>query len=442
MISSTVNAHITGLLACPDCDLLQTVPAMEPGTTAKCSRCGHAIAFNKPDSFDRTLALTLAAAFVLIVANVMPLMELSVSGRTASTTIMGGAMEMWVRGERITALLVAFCTVFAPAIHLSIMLAVLLGARQVPAPAWVGTLLRWSRHYEPWGMIEVMMLGIMVALIKIAELATVLPGLGMIAAGALVVLIPAITVSFDPHEVWKRIEWADGEPPPEPSVATPHPRVKRSSRLTGFLTGMGLGLVSCETCGLLSKPADIHEAGNCPRCGAELEMRKHDMLQKSWAFLLAAFICYLPANILPVMVSQTLVGSEDDTILSGVVLLYKTGSWHLALIVLIASVVIPLAKIFAIGYLLVTVQRRSIKDQRDRMKLYRVIEFVGRWSMLDVFVVTFTVALIQMQPLMSIKPGTGVLFFAAVVVLTIIAAESFDPRYIWDSGEDKEEKNE
>ncbi len=367
----------------------------------------------------------------------MPLMDLSVSGRTASTTIIGGAMEMWIRGEKITAILVAFCTVVAPAIHIGAMLAVLMGARKYPVPAWVGTLLRWSHHYAPWGMIEVMMLGIMVALIKIAELATVFPGLGMFAAGALVVLIPAITVSFDPQAVWKRIEWADGEPPPEPSSAGPVPSVKSPAKKSVFLTGMRLGLVSCETCGLLSKPADIHEPGNCPRCGAQLEIRKHDTIQQSWAFLIAAFICYIPANILPVMVSQTLVGSEDDTILSGVVLLYKTGSWHLALIVLIASVVIPLAKIFAVGYLLVTVQRRSMKDQRDRMKLYRVVEFVGRWSMLDVFVVTFTVALIQLQPLMAIKPGTGVLFFAAVVVLTIIAAEKFEPRMIWDSGEEQ-----
>ena len=442
MASNMVNLHSTGLLACPDCDLLQSIPALAPGATARCGRCGHAVAFNKPDSLDRTLALALAAAFVLIVANVMPLMDLSVSGRTASTTIIGGAMEMWIRGEKITALLVAFCTVVAPAIHIGIMLAIVLNARKTPAPSWVGTLLRWSHYYEPWGMIEVMMLGIMVALIKIAELATVLPGLGMFAAGALVILVPAITVSFDPQEVWKRVVWADGEPPPEPPGFGPVPSGKSAPKLARILTGMRLGLVSCEFCGLLSKPADIHEPGNCPRCGAELEMRKHNTIQRSWALLIAAFICYIPANVLPVMVSTTFVGTEDDTILSGVVLLYKTGSWHLALIVLIASVIIPLAKIFCVGYLLVSVQRRSIKDQRDRMKLYRIVEFVGRWSMLDVFVVTFTVALIQLQPLMSIKPGTGVLFFAGVVVLTMIAAESFEPRLIWDSSGEKGGPNE
>jgi paraquat-inducible protein A len=201
----------------------------------------------------------------------------------------------------------------------------------------------------------------------------------------------------------------------------------------GVLTGIRLGLVSCESCGLLSRPLGVAEPGHCPRCGEELELRRHNAIQRTWALIIAAFICYIPANVLPVMVSNTLVSTEDDTILSGVVLLYETGSWPLALIVLIASVMIPLAKLGALAYLLITVQRRSIEGQNDRIRLYRIVEFVGRWSMLDVFVIAFTVALIQLQPLMSVEPGYGVLFFAAVVVLTMIAAETFDPRSIWDS---------
>jgi len=201
----------------------------------------------------------------------------------------------------------------------------------------------------------------------------------------------------------------------------------------GALTGIKLGLVSCESCGLLSRPVKVDEPGLCARCGEELELRRHNPIQRTWALIIAALICYIPANVLPVMVSTTLVSEEEDTILSGVVLLYTTGSWPLALIVLIASVMIPLAKLGALAYLLITVHRRSIRGQNDRIRLYRLVEFVGRWSMLDVFVITFTVALIQLQPLMSVEPGMGVLFFAAVVVLTMIAAETFDPRLIWDS---------
>jgi paraquat-inducible protein A len=201
----------------------------------------------------------------------------------------------------------------------------------------------------------------------------------------------------------------------------------------GMLTGIKLGLVSCEACGLLSRPVKVDEPGHCPRCGGELALRRHNAIQRTWALIIAALICYIPANVMPVMVSATLVSEEEDTIISGVVLLYTTGSWPLALIVLIASVMIPLGKLGALTYLLITVQCRSIRGHRDRLRLYRLVEFVGRWSMLDVFVITFTVALIQFRPLMSVEPGCGVLFFAAVVVLTMIAAETFDPRLIWDS---------
>jgi paraquat-inducible protein A len=425
------------IVACLDCDLLQHIPGLPPGATARCRRCGHAIAFSRPDFLDRTLALTVAAAIVSIIANVTPMMGLSVSGRQASTTIIGGAMEMWIQGQTITALLVLFCSVVAPAVYIGIMFAILLSVRRTPAPWWVGTLLKWAEFHQSWAMVEVMMLGVLVALIKIADLATVIPGIGMFAAGGLVVLITAITVSFDPHEVWQRIEWVGGETLPQLPVSQHAVSAKGASTGGGALTGMNLGLVSCESCGLLSRPADIHEPGYCPRCGEELAFRKHDAIQRTWAFIIAAFICYIPANLLPVMVSTTLGKSEDDTILSGVVLLYDTGSWPLALIVLIASVVIPLAKIMSLAYLLITVQRGSIKGRNDRQRLYRLVEFVGRWSMLDVFVIAFTAALIQLKPLMSIKPGAGVLFFAAVVVLTMIGAEKFDPRLIWDSSNEQ-----
>jgi paraquat-inducible protein A len=200
-------------------------------------------------------------------------------------------------------------------------------------------------------------------------------------------------------------------------------------------TAARAGLVSCEACGLLVRPASRKEPGHCPRCGGELEFRRHDVIQRTWALIIAAAICYLPANILPIMITNTFRGTEPDTILSGVVLLYKTGSWHLALLVLIASVMIPLAKLGALSYLLITVQRGSPRNQRDRARLFRLVDIIGRWSMLDVFVVTYTVALIQFQPLMSMAPSTGVLFFAAVVILTIFAAESFDPRLIWDQSQ-------
>jgi len=208
-----MSSLLENIIACPDCDLLQSIPALPPGSKARCLRCGHTVATSKPDSLNRTLALTIASAIALIMANALPLMGLSAGGRESYTTILGGALEMWLRGQEVTALLVVFCAVFAPAIHIGFMLALLLAARHFPAPRWVGTLLLWSEWHKSWGMVEVMMLGILVALVKISELARVIPGVGMFAAGVLVFLIAAMTVSFDSHEVWERVEWANGEVP-------------------------------------------------------------------------------------------------------------------------------------------------------------------------------------------------------------------------------------
>jgi len=193
------------------------------------------------------------------------------------------------------------------------------------------------------------------------------------------------------------------------------------------------GLQSCEACGLLSRPAPGEHEGRCPRCDEVLEFRKPASIQRTWAFLISAAVCYIPANLLPVLTTTTAAGPESDTILQGVVLLWSPTGWPLSLIVLIASIMIPSAKILALGYLLISVQRGSVKNNEQRIRLYRMVEFIGRWSMVDVFVDTFTASLVQLQPLMSVSPAPGLFFFAAVVVLTMLAVESFDPRLIWDA---------
>jgi len=202
--------------------------------------------------------------------------------------------------------------------------------------------------------------------------------------------------------------------------------------MTAAATAMQQGLQGCETCGLLSRPPVGSEHGRCPRCDEEIHFRKPDSIQRTWAFVLAAAVCYIPANLLPVMTTTTAGGSESDTILQGVVLLWSPTGWPLSIIVLVASIMIPSAKILAVMYLLITVQRGSIRNNEQRVRLYRIVDIVGRWSMVDVFVAAFTAALVQLQPLMSIGPGPGLFFFAFVVVLTMLAVESFDPRLIWD----------
>lgn len=203
------------------------------------------------------------------------------------------------------------------------------------------------------------------------------------------------------------------------------------SSMTRYPTAASLGLSVCSVCGQLNDAA----GGECVccSCGMPVNARKPDSLSRSWAYLLAAVILYLPANLYPVLHSRTVAGEERDTILEGVVLLWRTGSWPLALLVFFASIVVPLFKLLAMALLLVSVHARWTWRLHERARLFRLLEFVGRWSMLDIFVVALLVGLVRLSGLASIDAGPGALAFGAVVVLSMLAAHSFDPRLLWDS---------
>jgi len=195
-----------------------------------------------------------------------------------------------------------------------------------------------------------------------------------------------------------------------------------------------LGLASCHTCGLLQQlPPSGH--AHCPRCHSPVHLRTPNSIQLTWALVITAIIAYLPANLYPVMTVTSLGQSQSDTILSGVIYLLLHGDWPLALIVFVASVLVPLLKIVALLYLLLSVQRRSPLRKSQRTRLYRVVELVGRWSMVDIFVVALLAALVQAGALATIEPGVGAIAFTSVVILTMFAALSFDPRLIWDNEE-------
>ncbi|MDY0012973.1 MAG: paraquat-inducible protein A [Rhodocyclaceae bacterium] len=197
------------------------------------------------------------------------------------------------------------------------------------------------------------------------------------------------------------------------------------------LTARTAGLLSCHACGQLSRGTGDHHP-RCPRCRAPLHPRKPASIATTWALTLAALILFVPANTLPMMTTVSLAGSQTDTILSGVVFLWQSGSWPLALVVFFASILVPLMKILALLYLALSVQRGSRHAPRARTQLYRAVELIGRWSMLDIYVVTLLVALVRFQGLATVDAGPAAVAFGAVVVLTMFAAMSFDPRLIWD----------
>jgi paraquat-inducible protein A len=191
-------------------------------------------------------------------------------------------------------------------------------------------------------------------------------------------------------------------------------------------------LASCHTCGLLVRLAPGRHA-RCPRCGDAVHLRKTNSIRNTWALLLSAIAMYLPANVLPIMSVVSLGSTQSDTIMSGVIYFLKHGDWPLALVIFTASVLVPLLKMIALTYLLLSVQRRSPLRKNQRTRLYRITELVGRWSMVDVFVVALLAALVQVGNLATIEPAAGAVAFASVVILTMLAAMAFDPRLIWDN---------
>ena len=198
-------------------------------------------------------------------------------------------------------------------------------------------------------------------------------------------------------------------------------------------TALAVSCARCHDCGLLGRmPAPAAHGAHCARCGAELHLRKPRSLERTWALVIAAALCYVPANVFPVMMVTSFGQVASDTIFSGVIYFLTHGMWPLAIIVFVASVLVPVLKLGILTFLLISVQRRSSWKPVERTRLYRITEAIGRWSMVDIFAITILVALVRLGNLATIDAGPGAVFFGAVVVITMLAAESFDPRLIWD----------
>jgi paraquat-inducible protein A len=206
------------------------------------------------------------------------------------------------------------------------------------------------------------------------------------------------------------------------------------------LTAKNSGMVSCHACSLLVRAGSLHHGhGNCPRCGGALHLRRPNSISRCWALLIAGIICYIPANILPVMTVIQFGEGEGDTIMSGVKAFIADGQYPLALLVFFASIFVPVLKIILLTYLLISVQIKSLWRPRERTVMYRITEAVGRWSMVDIFMISILAALVKLGSIATIEPSAGAVFFAAVVILTMFAAMAFDPRLLWDVMENKDD---
>ena len=406
--------HQDKLTECLECGLLQRNPSLPPGGRSDCVRCGSLLHRDRPDSLNRTLALTLAGIALFAVANSFPFLSFEMTGHSTESTLMTGVLQLYQSGNWFIAAVVLFTSVFAPGLQLALLLTILVPLSLDRMPPWLPRLYRWVRTLTPWGMMDVFMLGILVSVVKLSEMATLVAGVSLFAFGILILVLAAAQAALDPDLVWSRV----------PLVAA----LERPLR-------PGDDHLACGVCELVMHRTDALRDGPhliCPRCTNVLHRRKPESLQRTWALVIAAIVFYVPANLLPIMSVTSLGRTQSDTILSGVVFLMTHGMWPLAVIVFVASIFVPLLKLLILIGLLVSVQRRSAWSPRERTRLYRVTEAIGRWSMVDVYVVTILVALVRLGNIASVTVEPGAVFFCAVVVITMLAAMAFDPRLIWD----------
>jgi paraquat-inducible protein A len=392
---------------CPQCGLVTALPPRLPALAADCPRCGHTLWRDRGDNFELPLACCLAALCLYVFALLAPFLEISAYGRFQLARLATGPIQLSLQGFELVGLLVLLVSIVLPGVKLGILLTTLFGieSRLLPRRVLVWLFSRYAR-ITPWAMIDVYLLGFLVAYTRLAAIAAVHLDTALFALVGFMVVSAAADGALDPEAVWRAL---DDEPGP---------------------AGAAASLIGCQVCGLLNQAVD---ADACRRCHSVLRRRKPGSIASAWALLCAAALLYIPANIYPVMLITQLAQAQNYTIMGGILELTDYGLWPLAILVFFASITIPLLKLLTLAYLLVQTQRGSDEHLIGRARAYRLIEFIGRWSMIDVFVISILVALVRFGQFANIQAELGAPCFAGVVVLTMFAAKAFDPRLMWDA---------
>jgi len=360
------------------------------------------------------LALASAALLFLIPATVAPLMLVSTYGASREAWLPSSASALWRDGFPSLGLLVAAFSIALPYAYLGLLIWVL-GNLHFGGGRSVGPAFRWTKHLRPWVMIEVYLVGCFVSYSRIKAVSTVTVGVGgysLVAAG--LIFLVALT-QLDERTVWEMLR----------------PGSVARNDLKGIAPAHGRTM-SCTICDLIVGQAAAGQ--HCPRCGATLRPRKPRSTQRTLALVLAGYLLYIPANTLPVLTTVQFGREEHNTILSGVFELIRNDLWPLAIIVFTASIVLPLIKLFGLTWMLAATRLGSDRFLVARTRLYRSIDAIGRWSNIDIFSVSVLVALLQFGALTAVHAGAGLVAFAAVVIITMLATMVFDPRLMWDAG--------
>jgi paraquat-inducible protein A len=410
------DSVIGEIIACHECDHLHHYEMIPAGAKANCLHCGNLLYRHVPDSLNRSLALYLTALILFLIANTFPFLSLELGGRVVDNILFSSGWAMYELGMGELGVLIFLTSILFPFIVIVGMLYLLIPACLGKTAPRMGQVYRFVNALLPWSLVGVFMLGVLIGIVKLQDLANVIFGPALVALALLLIVYTAARASFNPHQLWS---------------LTGHTSLDPNSD-----EAKNKNILNCHTCGFLSFEQEEHQL--CNRCQTPLHHRIKNSIETTWALLFAAVVMLIPANLYPVMTVIRFGQGEPNTILSGVLHLIKAGMWGLAMIVFVASIVVPVMKLLILSFLLVSVQKKSIWRPRDRTLLYRVTEVVGAWSMVDIYLVGLLSALVSLEALSTIRPGIGAIFFAAAVILTMFAAQSFDSRLIWDNVREKE----
>nr|WP_254066649.1 paraquat-inducible protein A [Acidisoma sp. S159] len=404
---------------CRHCGLLQTIPALDDSSSASCPRCHTMLRRTHPDSLNRALAMTMAALSLFGVACLMPLMSVSTAGISLSADLFTGPERLQQRGIWELALIVLFTTVAAPFLKLLGMAYVLIGLKMSRPPRHLRRVFGWIERLRAWSMVEVYLLGVFVAYVKLVDIVHIDIGLALYALGLLILTTVAADAVLDRQAVWEEMERRG---------------LSDESRGTNATVMLfeGRHPASCETCGKVGF-LGVGSRPSCSRCGSRLHHRKPNHMARCWALVIAAIVLYVPANVYPVLTVVHLGSGAPSTILGGVEELLDAGMYPLAALVFFASILVPVLKLGGLIILMISTQFAWAGRLLDRTRLYRIVSVIGRWSMIDIFMESILVALVQFGAIATIEPGFGAISFCGVVILTIFAAEAFDPRSMWDA---------
>lgn len=399
---------------CACCDLIVDVPDIAKKQVARCPHCGHKLCKANTNYDSRIVAFSISALIMLLSSMFYPFISFSSSGITQTITLPDSARILFNYDSELLGLFIDLSIIALPMSLLIILIPLHLGILKALPEHVARRLLKFTLALEPWIMSEIFLIGVLISMVKIMALADITFGISFWAYICFVILYISTLVHLNRHRLWAQIK------PIQMLTNTQH--VTRA---------IDESIKACHVC---------HQLCNdniCVRCHSKTHIRNPHSIQKAVAWLLTSFICYIPANILPIMNTTSLGEESPSTLIGGVIVLWKSGSYPIAIVIFLASVVVPLAKACVLSFLCIMVTKPANKHTKRYTRIYQLTEFIGKWSMIDVFVVAILVALVQLGNLMSVTPGLGIVFFSTMVICQMMAAHAFDPRLLWDTPKNK-----